>query len=168
MPQIKSLNLDSLRPKPQPMPQLQTVVATPGQAPKFDWIKILLICAVVFLGVYILMSRGVIPGPSPGPVIDTEGFFVMLMNPDSESGMTTGQKEFMRSAKIADWVTENGGEFRAYPQSQNIDNEQQVWREIRKELSPPLVVGVVNKRRLTKLEAPNGIEEGIRALERLK
>ena len=179
MPGIKKLNLDSLRPKPAPMRKIEepqevqpaTQSIAPGQSiprPRVDWTKIGLICAIVALAMYIAFSRGVIPSPIPQPDIDADGFYVMLIQPDSDSGLDQGQKEFLRSAKVAEWVTSNGGEFRAYPQSQNIDNEKDVWKDIRAELSPPLVVGVVNDRKLTKMEAPNGIDEGIRALEKLK
>lgn len=178
---IDKLDLASLRPKQvPPRPDTEshspviTAVSEPVahsavvQSPRRDWTKFGLICVVVCLGVYIAMSRGVIPTPSPSPDIDVDGFHVMLIQPDSDSGLTTGQKEFLRSAKVADWVTENGGEFRAYPQSQNLDNESEVWKSIRSELSPPMVVGVLNDRKLTRMEAPNGIDEGIRALEKLK
>lgn len=182
MPRIQKLNLDALRPQPraarvaEPVAApVAEVVADPGQfqqsppqRSRVDWTKIGLICAIVALAMYIAFSRGVIPSPIPQPDIDVEGFYVMVIQPDSESGLDQGQKEFLRSAKIAEWVTSNGGEFRAYPQSQNIDAESDVWKEIRSELSPPHLVGVVNNRRLTKLVPPNGIDEGIRTLEKYK
>lgn len=172
MPDIKKLNLDALRPKPVAMPKqseatpVQPQPATTGQAPRRDWLKIGLICAVVFMLAYILFDRGVIPTPGPPkPDIDADGFYVMVIQPDSEAGLSQGQKEFLRSAKVADWVTEQGGEFRAYPQSQNLDNESQVWRDIRGQLSPPAVVGVLDNRRLTTMEPPQGIDVGIQAIK---
>jgi hypothetical protein len=179
MPKIQKLDLDSLRPKPQPMPvpvqvepksqPITVEAATTGQTPRRDWVKIGLACAVVFLLAYIAFDRGVIPTPGPPqPDIDADGFYVMLIQPSDEAGLSQGQKEFLRSAKVADWVTDNGGEFRAYPQAQDLANESEVWRQIRSELSPPFVVGVVSDRKLTKLEAPNGIDVGIEALGKVK
>ena len=175
MPEIEKLNLDSLRPKPVPMApvsrpsEAETIVPVEQPAPRRDWFKIILASAVVFLLAYILFDRGVIPTPGPPqPDIDADGFYVMVIQPSDEGSLTTGQKEFLRSAKVADWVTDNGGEYRAYPQEQDITSEQQVWRDIRGQLSPPFSVGVVSDRKLTKLEAPNGIDAGIEALEELK
>ena len=179
MPKIQKLDLDSLRPKPQPMPvpvqaeptsqPMPVEVATTGQTPRRDWVKIGLACAVVFLLAYIAFDRGVIPTPGPPqPDIDADGLHVMLIQPTDEGGLSQGQKEFLKSAKVADWVTSNGGEFRAYQQAQDLANESEVWRQIRSELSPPNVVGVLNDRKLTKMESPNGIDEGIQALEKLK
>jgi hypothetical protein len=176
MPEIKKLNLDALRPTPRPMakapvtrPSESESIVESVKQPRRDWFKIGLACAVVFLLAYIAFDRGVIPTPGPPqPDIDADGLHVMLIQPTDEGGLSQGQKEFLKSAKVADWVTDNGGEFRAYPQDQDLANESEVWRQIRSELSPPNVVGVLNDRKLTKMESPNGIDEGIQALEGLR
>lgn len=125
----------------------------------------------VLVGVlaWILVSgRLPIPGPLPGPDIDIDGLHVLVVTPDDMQGLSRGQAEFAGSVRVAEWVDAAGGQYRRYPESQDISREAEVWRAIRKELDPPNRLGVLNDRRLRRSELPDGIDAGISQLERMR
>jgi hypothetical protein len=168
MSELKPLDLSGLsRKKPKTTPVAAVVSNPPLRSSDFrNWVIVALIATVAFMGFWMLGGR--LPTPNPGPVIDAEGLHVLIVKPSNEAGMSDGQKDFLKSAKVAEWVDEQGGKFRSYPESQDMSNEEQVWRDMRAELSPPFVVGILEDRKLKKLEAPDGIEPGIQALQRAR
>jgi len=171
---LKPIDFEALRKpqaKPVSSPTVEPHVRPTAYRPTLtvrDWLNVALICAVVFFGCLWLFRGSDGPGPNPGPVVDVDGLHVLVLTPDDRSSLTSGQNEFANSAKIADWVEQNGGKYRRYPESQDITNEEQVWQELRQSLSSPHHLAVLKDRRLTKLEIPDGIDAGIRLLEGFK
>jgi hypothetical protein len=161
---VPNIDFAALRAARQPQ---QAAPIAPQPSRRREWLRYIAICGAAFLLAWALSGRGITPGPGPTP-IDADGLHVLVMTPADLAGLSKEQKEFLASAKIADWVESKQGKYRSYPQSQNIDNEDPVWREIRGQLAPPYLVGVLKNRRLTKMEAPQGIDAGIAALERVR
>jgi len=163
MSRIKPISLEHLgtqRPEPA-TPSADPVAATSRR----QWLSWAAWAALVAFIAWQQFGGRIVP---PKPDVDVDGLYVMVMTPSDLAGLSKEQKEFLASAKIADWVELKQGKYRSYPQSQNIDNEESVWREIRSQLAPPYLVGVLKNRRLTKMEAPQGIDAGIAALERVR
>jgi hypothetical protein len=156
--------------QPQPRPAQAAHHVAPQRSQGIPGVVLFIGGILVACVVFWLLSGGSIPTPGPRPTptpdIDVAGLHVMTITPDSRSGLTKGQNEFLDSAKIADFVETKGGKFRRYPESQDISNEQQVWRDIRKELTPDQPIGVLQNSRLKTLRVPDGIDAGIQVLER--
>jgi hypothetical protein len=163
---VPNIDFAALRAARQPQ---QAAPIAPQQPQRREWLRYAAFAIAAILLALWLSGRGPSPTPGPGPnPIDAEGLHVLVMTPADLAGLSKEQKEFLASAKVADWVESNQGKYRSYPQSQNINNEDLVWREIRGQLAPPYLVGVLKNRRLTKMEAPQGIDAGIAALERVR
>jgi hypothetical protein len=160
MKPIQPIDLSALR---QSQPATQPVRQSTDQ-PRRDWI-IWIVVAVVLFAVVGWWRSDV--GPSPTP-IDNEGMYVLVVKPTDLSSLTQGQKEFVTSAKVADWVNANKGEYRAYPENQNTDSEDQIWRDLRREADGTHRVIVAKNRRLTRMTVPDGIDQGIRVLEGIR
>lgn len=165
MKPIQPIDLSILRREPTQQ-QPSAPVATPFDPPqpRRDWIIWVVAAVVLFVIVAWWRSDA---GPSPTP-IDADGIHVLVVKPVDLSGLTQGQKEFITSAKVADWVEANDGKYRAYREDQNADNEEQIWRDLRREADGTHRVVVVKNRRLTRMTVPDGIDAGIKVLEGIR
>jgi len=162
MKPIQPIDLSILRREPQ----VSAPATAPKRRPQRDgtWMVIAVIAIVLCSIAWVMIKRD---GPTPSP-IDDDGMYVLVVKPTDLSPLTNGQKEFLTSAKVADWVDANGGQYRAYPESQNTDNENQIWRDLRREADATHRVIVAKNRRLTRMTVPDGIDAGIAALERIR
>lgn len=159
MSRIKPIDLSQLsRPAVRPEP----IEAPSEPAAWRRWLPTIAWCLVAVLAVWVLSGREI--GPVPVP-IDVEGLHVLVVEPDDRASVTKGQNEFINSVKVAEWVDGQDGQFRRYPESQNLDAVDPIWRELRSQADGTYRVIMAKDRKLTRLQLPDGIENGIRALE---
>lgn len=161
MSRIKPIDLSKLS---RPAVKSQPIVT---HAVSDDWKRRIQVAAwfvAAIVVVWVLSGRGVSPGPRPTP-IDADGLHVLVIEPDDRATVTKGQNEFVNSVKIAEWVDSQEGQFRRYAESQNLDKADPVWRELRSQADGTYRVIVAKDRKLTRMQLPDGVEKGIRALE---
>lgn len=108
-------------------------------------------------------------GPAPAPDIDADGFYVLLVfDGDARDTITAGQGSVLNSARVADWVKSNSGEFRRYDAKDSLDAESPPWQEMRELAADPPQMIALKDGRASVQKIPDGIDATIRALERLK
>jgi hypothetical protein len=159
MARIKPVDLSSLS---RPLAKREPVASQPGPAASRGWLTVAAWCVVGVMIFWALSGRE--SGPSPTP-IDVDGLHVLVVEPDDRASVTKGQNEFINSVKVAEWVDGKSGQFRRYPESQNLDRVDPIWRELRSQADGTYRVIIAKDRKLTRMQLPDGIEAGIAALE---
>lgn len=147
---MTTIDLSRLRSQPQQP-------ATQSQSPIL-WIAVLLFAGWFFF------FRGGTPGPGPNP-LPVSGLHVLLVTDDAA---TSAQKATLNSSKWLDWAKAKPAELRRYASGQDLANESEVWREMRKLAAIPPAIVVAGSGRPRALPVPDSFDAAVAAVEAVK
>lgn len=156
---MQKIDLSQLRRSPVTYP-----VAVPPQPARRVAGGAWLLLAGVLL--YMIANGGVVPdGDDRVPVPSRDLHVLVVFEPGKG---TKAQADVTSSSRWVEWAKAKPAEFRRHDAGQDLTNDAEIWREMRKlALTPPAIV-VANKGRAQALPVPDTFEAAVAAVENVR